>query len=132
MSNEQTLQQLHSVGMNAIAVSLQLVPHKSGSDYAYTNRTPQKTATVFGNSDVNCTFSIARKGESFSSPSEVSCYIWLWDIDEVEAKMYADDFGTDAIVIVDADGNGELITYKQAKELLVPQDVSDDSPSKQA
>tara|TARA_Y100001963_G_C6435581_1_gene288999 strand:+ start:96 stop:500 length:405 start_codon:yes stop_codon:yes gene_type:complete len=134
MTNEQTIQQLHSLEFNAIPVSLQLVPHKSGKNWAYTNRPPQVAATVFGQDDVNCTFSIAKKGEKFSDSNAPACYLWLWDVDDTEAKMYAEDtdFGSDAIILIDPDGKPELISYKKANKLLIPQDVSDDSPSKQA
>ena len=124
--------QLLSMGFNAIEVSLQLISHKNGENYAYTNRQPNKTATVFGKSDVNVTLSIAKKGERFSDSSADTCYLWLWDCDAQEAQMYEEEFGKDAFIIVNEDGNGELVSMKMAQELLIPQDVPQQSASQQA
>ena len=56
--------------------------------------------------------------------------MWLNSCDDVEAKMYADDFGKDAVIILNEEG-GELVSFTQAQELLIPKDVpaSTDAPS---
>ena len=129
--NEKTFKQLQASGFNAVQVHLELIAHKNGETWAYTNRRPSKTATVFGDSDVNCSLSIIKKGQTIQSSSDTLVTLWLNDCDEPMAKMYKEDFGEEALILLDEDGNGQLITYKQAQERL-PQDVPEHSASQQA
>lgn len=121
---------LISMGFNAIEASLQNIEHKNGSTWAYSNRKPSKKATVFGNSDVNATLSIldlnAEKKPSTSIKDGLLVTLWLNDCDDVEAEMYATDFGKEAIILINEDGNGELISYQQAESMIGDgEDVSD-------
>ena len=131
---KETLQKLTSLGFNAIAVHIELIQHKNGETWAYTNRRASNKATVFGDSSVNASLSILKVGEPKVQANGNLVTLWLNDCDNEMAQMYMDDFGKDAIIILDKDENGELITYKQANELLIPQDVpaSTDAPSQQA
>ena len=131
--NEKTFNQLQASGFNAVQVHLELISHKNGETWAYTNRRPSKVATVFGDSDVNCSLSIIKKGQTIQASSDTLVTLWLNDCDTEMAQMYKEDFGVDALIILDADGNGELITYKQAQELLPSEPPStSDAPSQQA
>tara|TARA_R110002051_G_scaffold212231_1_gene277428 strand:- start:87 stop:521 length:435 start_codon:yes stop_codon:yes gene_type:complete len=118
-----TFQKLLSMSFNAVQVTLQNIEHKNGSTWAYSNRKPSKKATIFGNSTVNATLSILdlskeRTTSTTSIKDGLLVTIWLNDCDQVEADMYADKFGTDAIVLVDDSGNGELVSYSQADAMI--------------
>ena len=125
--NTETFAELQSLGFNVVNVTLQNISHKNGTTWAYTNRAPAETI-----SDVNCTLSVLDLNNQERTKSNVTdgklYYAWLNDCDDVEAKMYADDFGTDAIIVL-SDGSGELVSYQQAKELLIPKDADTSSTS---
>ena len=133
MNHEQTYKQLVSLGFNVVKVTLQKISHKNGETWAFTNRAPAQTISVFGNSDVNCTLSILDLNNQEKSQSNIKdgklVYAWLNDCDDVEVKMYADDFGKDALIIINDEGTGELVSYTQANELLIPKDVPTSSDS---
>ena len=132
MNSKKILAQLSSLGFNAVGVTLQNIEHKNGSTWAYSNRKPSLKATVFGDDTVDASLSILRKGETVQASGDIYT-MWLNSADDVEAKMYADDFGTDAVIILSDDG-GELVSLQQAQELLIPKDVpaSTDASSKSA
>lgn len=132
--NETTVSQLKQLGFNVVPVHLENITHKNGNTWAYTNRRASKTASVFGSTDVNCSLSIIKKGETIQASSDHIVTLWLNDCNDEMAQMYKEDFGVDALILLDADENGELITYKQANELLIPKDVptSSDATSQQA
>ena len=133
MNPKKILAQLISLHFNAVLVVLQNIEHKNGSTWAYTNKKPSLKATVFGDSSVNASLSIFRKDDTATTTSSDIYTIWLNDCDDVEAKMYAADFGKDAVIILNEDG-AELVSFTQAQELLIPKDVpaSTDAPSTSA
>ena len=129
MTPEKILAQLESLGFNAVEVSLQNIEHKNGSTWAYTNRKPSMKATVFGDSTIDASFSVLRKGDNNVAQTNGDIYtIWLNKADDEEARMYTEDFGAKAVILLN-DDNAELVSFKQAEELLIPQDVPSPSDS---
>ena len=128
------LQQLASLGFKAIQVTLQNIEHKNGSNWAYSNRQSGTKGTIFGVKDDTVTFSIVDPNKQQQSERELWVTIWLNSCDAEEAKIYASDFGKDAVCIIHADGSPELMSVEQCKTSLLPTDVSTspDAPSQQA
>ena len=114
-----------------IAVTLQKITWASkaqgtsGVTWAYSNRKPQKKVSIFGNSGVNATISILKRGATQTATAvEDMCTVWLHDITDEEAQLYRAEYGDVAYVDNRDEDNPSLISSDEYQKLVTSSDDS--------